>query len=103
MATETLTNRKIEAARNVLRQVGSGLPSSTASSPFGMAFLSAAIAPATRRLPLALAVGPLDGVGLPSSSASTLNQNRQPRQRTFWPFPRMRPCLLSARVAFAVH
>jgi len=45
MATETLTNRKIEAARNVLRQVGSGLPSSrSASSPFGMAFLSAAIA-----------------------------------------------------------
>ena len=39
MTTETLTNRKIEAARNVLRQVARGLPwSRSASSPFGMAF-----------------------------------------------------------------
>jgi hypothetical protein len=33
-----------------------------------------------------LAVGPFDGVGKLSSSASRLNQNRQPRQRTIWLF-----------------
>jgi len=59
MATETLTNKKIEAARRVLRQVGCGLPwPKSASSPLGMAFLSAAIAPATWRLTSSPGGGP---------------------------------------------
>jgi hypothetical protein len=80
MTTETLTNRKIEAARNVLRQVACGLP-------FGMAFPFDRHRPKQRdgfpqrwRWP-----GLTVWASLPPAPPK-LNQNGQPRQRTIWLF-----------------